>query len=105
VILLDRDIVREIFQVTLAMRSALTNQVISLIQNSVVFGNLPIQADSRLAEDLGLDSMDVTEVVLHLEEVFQTEFAAEAVSGFDRVDDIVNYLSERGFSAATRTLH
>lgn len=104
-ILLDRVIVMEVFQVSVTVRSALTDQVISLIQNAVVFGNLPIHAESRLAEDLGLDSMDVTEVVLHLEEVFQTEFTVDAIACFDRVGDIVDYLSDRGLTAARRTLH
>ncbi len=60
----------------------------------------PITAATRFAEDLGMDSLDVTEVVLAIEETFDTEIAPDLTSDLERVGDFARLLSRRVFGDA-----
>ena len=54
-----------------------------------------IRADSSFIEDLGADSLEVVELVMELEEAFDTEIPDEAVEGILTLADAVRFLSER----------
>ncbi len=51
-----------------------------------------VTPEARLAEDLGMDSLDAVEVVMSLEEAFGISIEEEKVSTFETVNDIVNYI-------------
>ena len=55
-----------------------------------------INPDSFLTEDLGLDSLDVIELISAFEEEFGIEIPDEDAEKLDRVEDIIRYLKERG---------
>ena len=55
-----------------------------------------ISPNSSLTEDLGLDSLDVIELMSAFEEEFGIEIPDEDAERLDRVEDIVRYLEERG---------
>ena len=61
----------------------------------------PITASTRFVEDLGMDSLDVTEMVLAIEETFDTEITPDLAARFARVGDFAGYLSRRGLFEST----
>lgn len=51
-----------------------------------------ILTDAQLYEDLGLDSLDVTELILEVEERFAVEIPEAAVEKMRTVGDILTFL-------------
>lgn len=58
----------------------------------------PIGLNTRLSEDLMLDSLSIIEVAMSLEETYSTEFPVDLTSRFHSVSDLVVYLSRRYFT-------
>lgn len=54
-----------------------------------------VGGDSRLVEDLGIDSLDLVGLSLRVEEHFDVEIDADAVPGFLRLRDVADYLALR----------
>ena len=55
---------------------------------------LDIDEDSITVEDLGADSLDIVDLVMSLEDEFDTEIPDEAIEGIKTVGDIVHYIEE-----------
>ncbi len=53
-----------------------------------------ITLDSGIQDDLGADSLDVVDLVMSLEEEFDTEIPDEAVANIKTVGDIVKYIED-----------
>ena len=53
-----------------------------------------ITADSSIVEDLGADSLDIVDLVMSLEDEFDTEIPDEAIECIKTVGDIVHYIEE-----------
>lgn len=53
-----------------------------------------ITMDSRLAEDLGADSLDAVELIMALEDEFGIEVDDEAATKIKKVSDIVEFLEK-----------
>jgi len=53
-----------------------------------------IKEDSKFAEDLGADSLDVVELVMALEEKFDIEIPDESAEGIATVSDAVKFIEE-----------
>ena len=53
-----------------------------------------IKEDSKFAEDLGADSLDVVELVMALEEKFDIEIPDEAAEKIQTVGDAVKFIEE-----------
>ena len=53
-----------------------------------------ITLDSRLAEDLGADSLDAVELIMALEDEFGIEVDDEAATKIKKVSDIVEFLEK-----------
>ena len=51
--------------------------------------------DSRLVEDLAIDSLDLVNLILQLQDHFEVAIEEEAVPNLCRVADLAAYLSER----------
>ena len=54
-----------------------------------------ITMDSSLVEDLGIDSLDFVDIVMSLEDEFDTEFPEEDMAGIQTVGDIVKYIEDK----------
>lgn len=54
-----------------------------------------IKAESKFAEDLGADSLDVVELVMALEEEFDLEIPDEAAEKIATVQAAVDYIEEK----------
>jgi acyl carrier protein len=83
------------------MHSALNNliltRVAAAIQTVSTPGNGQITGETRFDEDLAFDSLDLVEVAMCLEELFEIEFSRDSVLEFETVSDIVAYLSRHFF--------
>ena len=53
-----------------------------------------IQADSKIADDLGADSLDVVELVMQLEDEFDIEVPDEAAESIRTIADVERYVAE-----------
>jgi len=54
-----------------------------------------IELSSRIVEDLGVDSLDATELLMALEEAFNMEIMDDEAEKLKTINDVVNYLSQR----------
>lgn len=50
-----------------------------------------IKPESKLIDDLGVDSFDTLEIIIALEKEFETEITDEDASKFKSVNDVLNY--------------
>ena len=54
-----------------------------------------ITMDSKLREDINIDSLDTFEIIYDLENEFQIKVAEDDASSFTTMGDIVNYVSDK----------
>ncbi len=54
-----------------------------------------VTEDSEVIDDLGADSLDIVDLVMTLEEEFDTEILDEDIENLRTVGDIVKYIEER----------
>ncbi len=54
-----------------------------------------VTEDSEVIDDLGADSLDIVDLVMTLEEEFDTEIPDEDIENLRTVGDIVKYVEER----------
>ena len=54
-----------------------------------------VTEDSEVIDDLGADSLDIVDLVMTLEEEFDTEIPDEDIENLRTVGDIVKYIEER----------
>jgi acyl carrier protein len=60
-----------------------------------------IHPDSRLVEDLGVDSLDLVGITMRLEDRYGLEIDVDEVPNFQRVSDLASYVTlHRGATAA-----
>lgn len=50
--------------------------------------------DTRIADDLGADSLDVVEMLMSIEDEYGIEIPDEAIENMKTIGDVVNYISE-----------
>lgn len=53
-----------------------------------------ITADSAIVDDLGADSLDIVDLVMTLEDEFDSEIPDEAIENMKTVGDVVHFLEE-----------
>ncbi len=79
---------------------ALVAEVVDVIRKAArVPARVPITPESRLVEDLAIDSLDFVGLILQLQDHFDVVIEDEAVSNLCRVADLAAYLAERKDSA------
>ena len=49
-------------------------------------------ADTRIAEDLGADSLDVVELLMSIEDEFEVEIPDEEIENLKTIGDVVEYI-------------
>ncbi|MBR6221823.1 MAG: acyl carrier protein [Lachnospiraceae bacterium] len=55
-----------------------------------------IREDVRFKDDLEIDSLDLYEVVMALEEEYDLEFPQDDLENFETIKDIMDYLASKG---------
>jgi acyl carrier protein len=80
---------------TTSDQSCLIDEVARVVRTAAkVPSGLPIGADSRLVEDLAIDSLDLVGVILQLQDHFDVVIEEDAVPNLCRVADLAAYLKE-----------
>jgi acyl carrier protein len=54
-----------------------------------------VKPEASFIDDLGADSLDTVELVMALEEEFETEIPDEEAEQMKKVGDVINYINER----------
>ena len=55
-----------------------------------------ITMDTNFKDDLGADSLDLSELVMALEEEYDVEIPSEDLTNINTVEDVINYLKDKG---------
>ena len=55
-----------------------------------------IKPEASFIDDLGADSLDIVELVMAMEEVFDVEIPDEDAEKLKTVNDVISYLKEKG---------
>ena len=55
-----------------------------------------MQLDTNFKDDLGVDSLDLYEIVMKMEDEFDVEIPAEELEDVDTFEDVLNYLKSKG---------
>ena len=58
-----------------------------------------LKPETNFKEDLGVDSLDLFELVMALEEEFDTEIPSEDLEKIATINNIAEYLKEKGVEA------
>ncbi len=74
------------------MSQAIEERVRSIIADQLGVAESDIQPESKFIEDLGADSLDIVELIMAMEEEFETEIPDEEAEKILKVDDVVTYL-------------
>ena len=53
-----------------------------------------ITMDSKIADDLGADSLDVVDLIMAIEDEFEVETPDEDIENIKTVGDVVNYIND-----------
>lgn len=53
-----------------------------------------ITPESRIADDLGADSLDIVDLVMAIEDEFEVEIPDEEIETIKTVGDVVNYITD-----------
>jgi acyl carrier protein len=79
------------------LQAELSDSVRSIARIS---SDIPIRGDSRLVEDLGIDSLDLVSIVLSAQENYGVPIDEDEVANFRTMADLVLYVDRRRGAAA-----
>lgn len=74
------------------MSQAIEERVRSIISDQLGVSEEEIKPDSKFIEDLGADSLDIVELIMAMEEEFETEIPDEEAEKIRNVNDVISYL-------------
>ena len=71
---------------------SLEARVMSIIADQLGLAEDEIKSESKFIEDLGADSLDIVELIMAMEEEFQTEIPDEEAEKIRTVGDAIEYV-------------
>lgn len=71
------------------------SKIRSIIAEQLNIDEEDVKAEASLLDDLGADSLDITEVMMSFEEEFDIEISDEDLAKVRTVQDITTYINER----------
>lgn len=74
------------------MQKPIEQRVILAVQEALNGTVKDVNQDTRFEEDLGFDSLDVTEVSLHIEDEFEIVIPDDSIAGFKTIGDLIEYV-------------
>ncbi len=72
--------------------SDVEEKVRKIIMNQLQLSEEEVKLESSFVEDLGADSLDLTELIMAFEEAFGVEIPDEDAQGIRKVKDAVKYI-------------
>lgn len=79
-------------------KDELESRVVGVLCGCLSIACGEVQMNSRLVEDLCMDSIQIVEFVMAINDVFQTEVPDEEVAGWKAVQDVCCWLKVIGVS-------
>ena len=73
---------------------ALENEVIDIITEQLGVDKEDVTLEKSFVEDLNADSLDLTELIMTLEERFDCEISEEEAEKLKTVGDVVNFVKQ-----------
>jgi NADH dehydrogenase (ubiquinone) 1 alpha/beta subcomplex 1, acyl-carrier protein len=73
--------------------SEVTDRILSVVKNFDQVDANKVTPDTNFTKDLGLDSLDVVEVVMAIEDEFAIEIPDQEADKIATIADAVNYIS------------
>ena len=70
-------------------------KVINLISEATKIDKAKINGETSLVDDLDLDSLDIVELMMKMEDEFGVEIPEEDAEGLKSVKDVVGYLENK----------
>jgi acyl carrier protein len=70
-------------------------KVIKLISDATKVDIAKISAETSFVDDLNLDSLDIVELMMKMEDEFGIEIPEEDAEGLKKVNDVVKYLETK----------
>ena len=70
------------------------DQIKEMLAEQLDLDESKITMDSDIVEDLEADSLDVVDLVMSMEDVFEVEVPDEVIENFKTVGDVVRYIEE-----------
>ncbi|MBR6771079.1 MAG: acyl carrier protein [Lachnospiraceae bacterium] len=74
-------------------------RVKEIIEEQLNLENVDITEDTRFKEDLGVDSLDLFELVMAFEEEYGVEIPSEELEGLTTVGAVIDYMKDKGVDA------
>lgn len=74
------------------MSQAIEERVRSIIADQLGVAEDQIKPESKFIEDLGADSLDIVELIMAMEEEFETEIPDEEAEKIRNVNDVISFL-------------
>lgn len=74
-------------------------RVKEIIQDQLNLEDVEITEASSFKEDLGVDSLDLFELVMTFEEEYDIEIPTEDLENMNTVGDIITYMKSKGVQA------
>ncbi len=71
------------------------SKIIDIIANQLGVDKDTVTPGANIVDDLGADSLDVVELVMALEEAFDTEISDDEAEKIRTVQDIFDYMSKK----------
>lgn len=72
--------------------SAIEEKVRGIIADQLGVSEDEIKPESKFIEDLGADSLDIVELIMAMEEEFDTEIPDEEAEKIRTVNDVISYV-------------
>ncbi len=69
-------------------------KVIKIISDAIKVDSSQISLASNFREDLNLDSLDIVELVMKMEDEFKIDISEEESEKLKTVQDVVNYINK-----------
>ena len=71
-----------------------SGKIIDILCDQLDLDREQVTQDSEIIDDLGADSLDIVDLIMTLEDEFDTEITDEMVEGMKTVGDIAKYVEE-----------
>lgn len=90
----QEEVGKEVIELTLVEQEEIKKKVINTVLVTLKL-TIPVTPDSHFVNDLSADSLDLVELMMALEEVFQCEIPDEDASKIATVGDVVDYIKKK----------
>jgi acyl carrier protein len=77
-------------------RKMMLERIVEIVKEQLNVSDVAITADTSFEKDLDVDSLDLFELVMALEEEYDVEIPSEDLERLTTVGEVIAYLKEKG---------